>query len=1041
DEIGGLAGNLERSCMRARCAFAARREGQGEEEMVRNDCWLCTLNSLVMEVKTHPRITIYARSSLKLLEGEAGNFKAHLSSGKWETELEIGSVIIATGLVPFDASLKSELGWGRYPDVLTSVEFEKLLFSVAAPGGVLARPSDGKQPEKIAFLQCVGSRDLTAGASYCSSVCCQYAAKEAMAATTYLPGVEITIFYIDLRAHGKDWEHFMTRVKEDFGVRFKKGMPSRVTGTPGNKDLILRYEDAETGEYREENFDMVVLSVGLVPGENLREMGEKLGISLCEHGLVKVELPEEVKTSREGILAAGAVTGPCDIPEAVARGSAASSTICEMFPDSRAAKEEKKYPPERDVTGKDIRLGIFIRDGVPSALTGIAREIPHTVHVEEGFKPDDRGLMTLRRTIAREKLNRILIAGFDPDMYNGIFRDALCETGLNPYLLEITPLSEVGKTGPVQEKKAEEIIRRAAARAINLKPLYPSRFPVTKRALVIGAGITGLNAALSIARQGFPVTIIEREPDPGGFLRKITRTPEGMQITPYLKNLLKKVRSEPNITLMTKSTLEEVTGHVGDFTSYINTPEGKKEINHGVLILATGTTEYQPSEYFYGRDKRVLTQSELMTRMATGNLPADKTVVMIQCIGSRNDEHPYCSRTCCAEAIRNALDLKEENPERHVYILHRDIRTYGLKEDLYRQARESGVNFLRFDPEMPPEVEQGKDSLNIKVYETQLRTNILINTDYLVLSTGSVPNPDNKELAEILDVTLDEDGFFISAQEDLNPQDMENEGMFVCGSCYYPVTLEEAVTQAKAAAGRACTILSKDELLGPPRHAVVDPDLCASCLSCVRICPYSAPFINDEGKAEILTLLCRGCGTCVSECPTKALRLELCSDDQILAELEVLATLQIRRKNIAEFSPMITVFCCGGCGYPAIERAVRYGFSLPDECRIIRIPCSGKLDLLYIFKAFEAGSDGVAIAGCPEDACKYETGSQRAQNRVNKARALLSKIGIEPERLKYWQVPSSMSEKFSRLLLRMEEELKEMGPLFPSRLKNRGEKL
>ncbi|MCL5038126.1 MAG: FAD-dependent oxidoreductase [Chloroflexi bacterium] len=890
-DIGGLAKDLEKSCMRACCASASGPEGQGEEEMVRNDCFLCTLDPLLVEVKTHPGITVYNNAKIESIEGGPGAFKAVLSSGKWKTELETGAVIVATGLEPFDASLKSELGWGRYPDVLTSVEFEKLLIDAASPGGKLARPSDGKIPEKIAFLQCVGSRDVNVGASYCSSVCCQYAAKEAMTARTYSPETSITIFYIDVRSHGKDWERFTDRAKDDFGIVFKKGLPSRVTGTPGNRALILRYEDEETGEYREEEFDLVVLSVGLVPGESLRETAKILGIQLTDHDLIKVNPPDEINTDRAGIFAAGTVTGPCDIAEATARGSAAAAAVGELIPEGRLKKDEKKYPPERDITGQEVRMGIYLADGLPTALAGAARNIPHTVHVEEGLKPGEEGLMTLRRTIAKEKLNRVLIAGFDPDMYNGVFREALRETGLNPYLLEVTALSETGLPGPVPEKKAVEMLKRAAARTAKLRPLYDSKFPVNKSALVVGAGVSGLNAALSLARQGFPVILIEKESEAGGRLRKTVKTSSGMETGPYLKDLLKQVKGEPRITLMTGSTLKEVSGVVGDFTSAVMTPSGEQEIDHGVLVIAAGASEYRPSEYMFGEDERVITQSDLALKMAAGTFPKDKTIVMIQCVGSRSDEHPYCSRTCCADAVRNAIDLKAQNPDRHVFILHRDIRTYGLAEDLYREARDAGVNFLRFDEDMPPGVEPRKDSLQVRIYDTQLRANIAITADYLVLSCGWVAGKSNEELAGTLDTVLDEDGFFVPAQEKFYPQDMECEGMFMCGGCIYPASIEEAVTQGRAAAGRAAAILAKEELAGPPMHAVVDPDLCASCLSCVRLCPYEAPFINDEGKAEVLALVCRGCGICVSECPAKALSLELCTDEQVLAELEVVSAL------------------------------------------------------------------------------------------------------------------------------------------------------
>jgi len=817
-------------------------------------------------------------------------------------ELTVGAVIAAPGFAPFDPALKAGFGWGVYPEVLTSLQFERLLSASGPYNGKLVCPSDGRTPRKIAFIQCVGSRDLSCGAEYCSSVCCLAATKEAVIAREHDPEISCTVFYHDIRAVSKGSEELVKRAKEQLGIKYHKALPVRVL--PGEEQgLVLRYEDEDLGEILEENFDMVVLGVGLLPGTGHEELARALGIDLNRWGLAQKDPLDKTATDRPGVFAAGTFSEPKDIHESVSEGLAAAASVGELLKESRGKDlKPKVYPTAMETEAEPPRIGVFVcHCGLNIAsvlevkeLAEYAAQLPDVFYAQDVlYACSEDNHEQIRQKIAELKLNRIVVASCTPRTHESLFQETLREAGLNPYLFEMANLREqcswVHEGEPENaNRKARELLAMAVGKARGLKPLSSSRIAVNKTALVVGGGAAGLTAALNLADSGFKAVLLEKSDRLGGNLRRLNRLAGQKPAAPYLAELLKRAERHPDLTIHLNSTLKATSGFVGNFKSLLATPQGELELEHGVTIVANGAHEYRPQEFLCGEEPRVLTQLQLEQKLGEKPESAPKTYVMIQCVGSRNDKHPYCSRMCCRQAVKNALQLKEQNPENQVYILYRDMRTYGFSEADYRLAREKGVVFLRFHSDMEPELRAEPSQLEILVYDINLRRQILIPADFLVLSAGIEADPQASELAAKLRLTLNQDGFWVEAHHKLRPVDAFTEGVFLCGLAHGPKDLGETVTQARAAAQRAVNILAKDFLEAKAKVAVIDPELCATCLSCQQLCPYQAPFINSDGKMEINPALCQGCGNCVSDCPTKALRLEGYRDEQMLGMLEEL---------------------------------------------------------------------------------------------------------------------------------------------------------
>jgi heterodisulfide reductase subunit A-like polyferredoxin len=820
-----------------------------------------------------------------------------------QEEVQVGSIILSPGYEVYNARLSQEYGLGRYPNVLNALQFERILSASGPTMGHVKRPSDSQLPRKIAFLQCVGSRDQNH--PYCSAVCCMYATKEAIIAKEHEKEIQPTIFFIDIRAYGKGFDSYYERAKKEYGVRYVRCAISRVVEDPQTKNLWITYID-DAGEIKEEEFDLVVLSVGMVPSASTKELAKNVGIELDAYGFAKTDSLAPLATSRSGMFVCGVFQGPKDIPETVAQASGAAAAASEILSEVRGTMvARKEYPEEKDVREEEPRIGVFVcRCGnniggvvnVPG-VKDYAASLGNVVYAEENLYTCSQDTQEkIKKAVEEHKLNRVIVASCSPRTHEPLFQETIREAGLNRYLFEMANIRDQCSWVHMHEKematsKARDLVRMAVANARLIRPLEELTKGVTKKGLVIGGGLSGMTAALGLAEQGFEVFLVEKEGELGGNLRHLYTTLEGKDVQEYLEYLKSQVTKHPRIQVFTNAVITDFSGYVGNFkTSLMVGPRMfTRELEHGVTVLATGGEELKPKEYLYGADKRILTQLELERNLATDGKKADelKEVVMIQCVGSRNEERPYCSRVCCAEAVKNALTIKSLNPEARVVILYRDMRMYSLLEEHYARARKAGVRFLRYEEERKPEVFIRDGQLRVTVYNPVLRENLSYHPDLLVLSAATIP-ADTAELASMLKVPRTADGFFLEAHMKLRPVDFASEGIYLCGMAHSPKMIDESLSQASAAVSRACTILAKDQIQVGGVVSVVDPEKCAACLTCVRVCPYNVPVINKEGVAEIEVAMCQGCGICASECPGKAIKLQHFTDEQIMAKCDVL---------------------------------------------------------------------------------------------------------------------------------------------------------
>ena len=824
-------------------------------------------------------------------------------------ELDVGAIILAPGFQPFDPSKYDTYSYARLPNVVTSMEFERILSASGPTMGHLARMSDHKEPKKIAWLQCVGSREMHhCDHPYCSSVCCMYAIKEAVIAKEHSGAdLDCAIFYMDMRTHGKEFERYYDAAREKHGVRFVRCRVHTVEGVPGTEDLSLKYV-TDDGDLHKETFDMVVLSVGLETSPEVTALAEKLGIDLTESRFCRTGSFAPVAASKEGIYVCGAFQGPKDIPQSVIEASSAAARAGALLSGARnTMTKEREVPEQRDVRGERPRIGVFvcycgINIGsvvdVP-AVRDYAKTLPYVEYVADNLYSCSQDTQdTMAQVIKANNLNRIVVAACTPKTHEPLFQETLVAAGLNKYLFEMTNIrnqdSWVHKESPQEAtEKAKDLVRMAVSKVALTEALPEATLDVNPRAMVIGGGIAGMVAAKTLSDQGYQVDILEREPVLGGQAINLYKTWQGEDIQDNLRALVASVQNDPNIQVHLGAELSQVEGFVGNFKSTFEAGSTTGTIEHGIAVLATGCYEYKPEEYFYGKDSRVLTHQDLDRKFIDGDpsLKNVHTAVFIQCVGSREPERPYCSRVCCTHSIESALHLKKINPDMDVYILNRDIRTYGERELLYREARQAGVIFIRFSLDRKPKVTAGEDGLEIEVIDHVLQRPVLIRADLLALASAIVPYKDEK-LAQFFKVPMSEDGFFVEAHAKLGPSQFATDGVFLCGMAHYPKPIDESVAQAQAAASRAVTLLARKNISVSGMVAYANPAVCSSCGVCVEICPYSAPaFIQKgpfAGKAEINPVLCKGCGLCVSSCRSGALNLKGFEEGQIMAMINEL---------------------------------------------------------------------------------------------------------------------------------------------------------
>ncbi len=820
-------------------------------------------------------------------------------------KLRVGAVILSPGFEKFNPSSIREYGYGKYPNVVTSAEFERILSASGPYQGHLVRPSDKNPPRKIAWLQCVGSRDVNVGHEYCSSVCCTYAIKEAIVAREHATSdLDVTIFFMDIRTFGKGFDEYYNRAKDEYKVRFVKSKVYSIEEVDGTGSLSVRYA-TESGQLIKEEFDLVVLSVGLQPSQKAIDLAKRSRVDLNKYEFCQTGEFSLIETSRPGIFAGGAFQGPKDIPETVVQASAAAASSSALLSAVRnTVVKEKEYPPETDVSQEPPRVGVFICHcglniggivNVPEVKDYIARQ-PYVVFADNNMYTCSQDTQKkIKEKIEEYRLNRIVVASCSPRTHEPLFQETIREAGLNRFLFEMANIRDqcswVHQREPEKAtQKAKELVRMAVARAALLEPLHKVTFGLSHEALVIGGGVAGMTAALNLAQQGFKTYLIELEQELGGWARKIHTTPEGRDVQGFLQTLVDSVKKNVLIEVLTGVSLEKTEGFVGNFKTTLTMNDGQRQrlIEHGVIIVATGATEYRGSEYLMGQDDRVLTLCDFEEKLAQPHekMTQAKDVVITLCV--RPPELNYCSRVCCTSAIKNALRLHEINPQANIYILYKDIRTYGFKEELYTKARQAGILFIHYTDEKSPQVRKVDGHIQVDVFEPILNEEITLSPDLLVLATPMVPAKGNSDISGILKVPLTKEGFFHEAHVKLAPVDFASEGIFMCGTSHSPKFIDESIAQALAAAGRATTVLAKKQLEVGGAISRVDADKCQACLTCVRLCPYDVPHINKEGVAEIDVAKCHGCGICAAECPRKAITLLHYKESQILAKTEAL---------------------------------------------------------------------------------------------------------------------------------------------------------
>ena len=826
-----------------------------------------------------------------------------------EITVDVGTVIMTLGFSPFDPSVFENYGYPQIPDLVTGLEFERLLSANGPCMGHLVRPSDNKEPQKIAWIQCVGSRNTNrCNNGYCSAVCCMYAIKQAMVTAEHLAtdNPEMTIFFMDIRSHGKEFERFYERAKEG-GIRFLRTMPHIILAGKNQAGVSMSYL-TEAGERVDEDFDMMVLSVGLEAPKSAEEISKRLGLKQNKYRFMETTSFAPVSSNREGVYVTGAMSGPKDIPQSVTEASAAAAvSACALASARGTLAKKKNYPHERDLRGEKPRVGVFVCScginiaGVVdvAAVTEYAKTLPHVVYTENNMftcSTDTQILITEK--IQEHDLNRVVVAACSPRTHEPLFQDTLKESGINGYLVEMANIrnqdSWVHQNDPeAATVKAKDLVRMAIAKVTLADALPEIAVDMTQSALVIGGGIGGITAALGVADQGFHTVLLEKEDKLGGNALNLETTWRGESIPKMLTDSINRVEQHPNITVYKKAVLESASGGVGNFVSSVNVNGAVHEIQHGAAIIATGALEYEPAEYLYGEDDRVMTHLQFDDRVARNSNASSvkdiRTIAFIQCVGSRDSERPYCSRVCCTHSVKSAIELKTENSACHVYIFYRDIRTYGEREDLYRQARELGVMFIRFSIDQKPEVFIEDDQLIVKALDSVLQRQLKISVDYLVLAAAIVARQDNQNLVALYKCGMNADGFFNEAHPKLRPVDLSAEGIFAAGLCHYPKPIEETIAQALAAAGRAGVLLSKKTLMLPSTISKHNRELCMSCLACYRGCPFGAIYIHEDGKVSHNEVKCTGCGICAGVCPAKAFQVQNARDDQIIAMVDAYA--------------------------------------------------------------------------------------------------------------------------------------------------------
>lgn len=941
-----------------------------------------------------------------------------------ETILErnVGAIIVAVGYDMMDPHRMKEYGYGSHPDILTAMEFERIINSAGPTEGEIIRPSNREHPNNILFVLCVGSRDER-HFRYCSRFCCMYSIKHAYQAIDHNVD-DVTVMYMDVRAYGKGFDNFQKRTQAE-GAKFIRSRPARISPN-GNGNIRVLYEDT-TGKGRtEKDFDMVVLANAVTPPDNLVDLTDRLGIDLDSDGFIRSLETKGglVVTTRPGIYAAGCVSGPKDIPDSVAEGSGAAGLAL-----SHLSEKYWPEPPEVEPI-EDIdtpRVGVFVCH-CGSNIAGVvdvekvvefSRTLPDVVYAShQMFSCAGNTQKEIEDAIKEEKINRVVIAACSPKTHESIFRDVLTRSGLNPYLLVMSNIRNMDswvhknhKTAATQ--KANDMVWMAVEKARRLVALDVSHLPLKQSALVIGGGIAGMTSAVALTCQGFEVHLVEKENRLGGLVSELDHiAPAEIKAVDLVKAKAHDVeRSGVKVHLNT--TVETIGGFVGSFHTHLSNGE---DLEIGALIMATGSNAYQPDEFDYGVDPNVITNVELENILKKGKPDAER-ITFISCVGSRQD-NMGCSRYCCTSMISQALKLRKLGAK--VRVLYKEIRTYSRQaEELYEEAMRAGVQFFRYDNEKAPQESVQFEDGFVQIYDQLLGLDIQIPTDLLVLVTGLTPAEDN--LAEQLKLSRSEDGFYMELHPKLGPAETAIQGIFLAGTSQGAKDVRESMAQALAAAGKAGSLLSRGVIEKEPLTAKLIPDLCVGCMRCVKVCPYNAiEQIGKPGKdgtVKIIEAACMGCGTCAAECNFDAIEMPYFTKEQIMVQIDAALAEHAESKCL--------VFTCNWCSYAGADLAGIEKRQYPVSSRIIRTMCSARFEEDFVAHSFEKGAGAVLITGCrlteTGSDCHYNYANELTLKRFKHWQRKFKRKGIDPDRLQLRWISAAEGKEFAQKITEMDD--------------------
>ncbi|MFX0103033.1 MAG: hydrogenase iron-sulfur subunit [Candidatus Hodarchaeota archaeon] len=968
-------------------------------------------------------------------------------------ETTVASVVVATGYELMDPKILKRYNYKKYPNVITSMQYERLLSASGPSEGHLVRPSDREKPSNVAFILCAGSRNVKYCA-YCSKFCCMYATKDSVLTKEHEPDVDVTVFYNDIRAIGKNHEEFIERAKNEYGVEYIRGIPGDLREDPITKDIIVKHADLITGQVESKPASMVVLCPGVIPSQGATELAQKLGIEQNEFGFFKSRDPlQELESTRPGIYLAGSCQSPDDISNSVAKalGAAALAANRAKPLDETDQPKELTMVEEIPVSSSDTpRIGVFLcHCGINiGGYVDIPEVLEHAKSIEDvtyatanlyTCAMDTQDL--IKEKIQEHNLNRIVIAACTPRTHEKLFQETVAEVGLNPYLLTFVSIREMDSWVHMRNpdeatRKAKDLVRMGISRVKLQKPLKSGKTSIEPSALVIGGGVAGMSAALAIAESGIDVYLVEKKNTLGGFLNSIPVVNfERINTQDIIKNLKEKIEKRSNIKIFLNSSVDKINGSIGNFDAMITSQEIEgdfTDIKVGTVIVATGINEAKLNGLMhYGDDPRIITQGELEKKLDEGLDLSGKYVTFIHCVGSR--EHggdlgkSYCSLYCCQVSLTNSWRIKEEFPTSNVFVLYRDIRVGTDEEQHYWDARKK-INYLRFKEDEYPEVviEGASKPISVKVHDLITQTRLQIPSDLIVLNMPMLPADENKKISELLKIPLDKDGFFLEAHVKLRPLDFATDGVFLCGGAHGPKNVRESIAQGFGAGSRALTFMLKGEIETEPIRAEVNQDLCISCLECQKVCPFNAisvDFLKGEHKTEVNPALCKGCGTCAATCPAHAITMHHFESEQIMRMVDE----ALAKPSLDDAHPNIVAFLCNWCSYAGADNAGVSRFQYEPNIRPIRVMCSGRVDEEFILKAFLEGADGVLVAGCHIGDCHYLEGNFATRDRYARLKNQLTQIGIDPRRLRLEWISASEGKMFAELVNEFTNELKSIG--------------